>query len=371
MTIKIKGVIGLDVVGTQFADLMSKLDGDVNVEIDSPGGSLSDGVSIANALQDYNKGKINIRVVGQASSMGAYVMLFGDTLTFKPNATVVLHNPWNICIGDYNAMEKNADMLKRFAQLYARKFVEKGIFTEDEIKSIMDAETYFIGEKELAKLGTVEKSDAAPEPVTDEDRETAVVVAQEHIKTCQARLRSSFDEDYEKVAALLQQAPATPQALETSAKKPASDNVTVQEKGEKEMNANEIKSQHPDVYAEIVKTGAEQEKARINALMTFIDVDKDTVVNAIANGKSIHDDEVFAKLTMAKINKNAIAQMEGDNADPVNPKEPEHGKEGEGEGDGGEQVETPEQKAAKEKEAAEAEAKQLNNVLARLGIEVK
>lgn len=369
MTIKIKGVIGLDVVGTQFADLMSKLDGDVNVEIDSPGGSLSDGVSIANALQDYNKGKINIRVVGQASSMGAYVMLFGDTLTFKPNATVVLHNPWNICIGDYNAMEKNADMLKRFAGLYARKFVEKGIFTEDEIKSIMDAETYFIGEKELAKLGTVEKSDTeTPEPVTEEDRETAVVVAQEHIKTCQARLRSSFDEDYEKVAALLQQAPATPQALETSAKKPASDNVTVQKKGEKEMNANEIKSQHPDVYAEIVKTGADQEKARINALMTFIDVDKDTVVKAIAEGKSIKDDEILAKLTMAKINQNTIAQMEQENPADVNPKEPEHAKEGEGEGAGEGQEETPEQIAEKEKEA---EAKQLNNVLARLGYNVQ
>ena len=97
------------------------------------------------------------------------------------------------------------------------------------------------------------------------------------------------------------------------------------------MNANEIKSQHPDVYADIVKAGAEQEKARINALMTFIDVDKDTVVKAIAEGKSIHDDEILAKLTMAKINQNTVAQMEKENPTDVNPKEPEHAKEGEGE----------------------------------------
>lgn len=368
MTIRIKGVIGLDVLGAQFSDMISRLDGEINVEIDSPGGSLSDGVSIANALQDYNKGKVNIRVVGQASSMAAYIMLFGDSLTFKPNATVVLHNPWNICIGDYNAMEKNADMLKRFAGLYARKFVEKGLFTDEEIKSIMDAETYFIGEQELAKLGIVEKSDGT-EPPVPEDRETAIVVAQENVKTCQARLRSSFDEDYEKVAALLQQAPATPRALETSAQAAAS-SITVQTKeGEKIMDLNEIKGQHPDVYAEIVETGAKQEKARINALMAFIDVDKETVVKAIAEGKSIKDDEIFAKLTMAKINQNTIAQMQDENPADVNPKEPEHGKEGEGEG--GEGEETPEEKAAKEQAAKDAEAKQLNNVLARLGYDAQ
>ena len=372
MTVKIKGDIGIDVLGTQFSEFMSRLDGDVNVEIDSPGGFMTDGIAIANALRDYNKGKVNVRVVGQASSMAAYIMLFGDSLSFTPNAIVCLHNPWNVCIGDYKAMEKNADLLKRFAGLYAKRFVEKGIFKEDEIRSIMDAETFFIGADDLARLGTVEKSDTETpdEPVTEEDKETAVILAQEKIKACKGKIQASYNEDLEKVAALLQQAPATTRTLETSAQKPASDSITVQSKGEKEMNANEIKSQHPDVYADIVKAGAEQEKARINALMKFIDIDKDTVVKAIADGKTIHDDEVYAALTMAKINQNTVAQMEKENPADVNPKEPAHAKENDGEGgEGGE--ETPEQKAAKEQAEKEAEAKQLNNVLARLGIEVK
>ena len=96
MTVKIKGDIGIDVLGTQFSEFMSRLDGDVNVEIDSPGGFMTDGIAIANALRDYNKGKVNVRVVGQASSMAAYIMLFGDSLSFTPNAIVCLHNPWNV-----------------------------------------------------------------------------------------------------------------------------------------------------------------------------------------------------------------------------------------------------------------------------------
>jgi ATP-dependent Clp protease protease subunit len=372
MTVKIKGEIGIDVTSAYISDLMSRISGDVNIEIDSPGGFLSDGISIANALRDYDKGKISVRVVGQASSMAAYIMLFGDTLSFAPNAIVCLHNPWNICIGDYKAMEENADILKRFAALYAKRFVEKGIFEEKEIREIMDAETWFIGADELAKLGTVEKSDAdkPDDPVTDEDKETAVILAKERIKTCKTDLQAKYSDDLEKVAALLQQAPAAPRALETSVQKTAGNSTTVQkEKGEKIMDLNEIKTQHPDIFAEIVKTGAESEKSRVNALMTFIDVDKDTVVKAIAEGKSIHDDEILAKLTMAKINQNTIKAMEGDNADPVNPGEPKHADENEAEG--GEPELTEEQKAAAEQAKKDAEEKDLNECLALMGLSAK
>jgi hypothetical protein len=267
-------------------------------------------------------------------------------------------------------MEKNADILKRLSGLYAKRFVEKGIFKEKEIREIMDAETWFIGADELAKLGTVEKSDTdnQDEPVTEEDKETAVILAREKIKACKSKLQASYNDDLEKVAALLQQAPAAPRALETSVQKTAGNSTTVQQKGEKIMDLNEIKTQHPDVYAEIVKTGAESEKSRVNALMTFIDVDKETVVKAIAEGKSIHDDEILAKLTMAKINQNTIKAMEKENPADLNPDEPEHGDENEGDG---EQELTEEQKAAAEQAKKDAEEKDLNEALAYLDIQTK
>lgn len=357
MTIKIQGVIGWDVIGSNIANLISRLDGDINIEIDSPGGSMSDGFSIANALEDYSRGKINIKVVGQCSSMAAYIMLFGDSLTFKPNATVVLHNPWNCCCGDYKAMKKAADVLERFAALYANKFVEKGIFTEKEIRSIMDEETYFIGEKDLIKLGNIDKTDSKAE--SELDRETQIALAQENIKTCQAKLRQAEIYDYDKVAALISQ-PKTIQAGIGGNKSPhgLSDkdgsNVrssetqivsTVQKKGEEKMDLNELKTQNPDVFAQAVNIGSQQEQARINALMQFIDVDKETVCEAIANGKSIKDDEIQAKFLKAKINASTVAQMEKENPTDVNPNEPPHAPE------------TPEEQAAQAKKEQEEKAK--------------
>lgn len=368
MAIKIKGVIGLDVIGTQFADMMSRLSGDVNIELDSPGGFLSDGISIFNAIEDYNKGKVNITVVGQASSMGAYVMLSGDTLKFKSNSTVMLHNPLNCCCGDYIAMEKNADLLKRFSALYANKFVEKGIFKEKEIRSIMDATTYFIGAEELSIIGEVIQSDKS-EP---QDRETAMALAQEHIKTCEAKMRAAANEDFERIAALLPtniqaniQANAQPN-LQANNTNNNSNNIVQNEKEKEIMDLNELKEKYPEIHAQALKDGAQKETARIAGLMKWIDVDKDTVIKAINDGKSIHDDEVQSTLLMAKANGITIKAMADENPPAVAPGEPNHAPEGELTGD--------EKTVDKEKEAKEAEAKEtkdLQAVMAHLGYDAE
>lgn len=342
MTIKIKGVIGWDVIGTQISDMISRCDGDINLEIDSPGGCMSDGFSIANALEDYSKGKINVKVVGQCSSMAAYIMLFGDSLKFKPNATVVLHNPWNVCAGDYKAMKKMSDVLERFAALYANKFVEKGIFTEKEIRDIMDEETYFIGENDLKRLGDIDKSDAKAD--SEPDRETQIALAKENMKSCQARIKQAEINDLEQIAALIPvnkqiQADVGSSDKDGSNIRPSQIVSTVQKKGEEIMDLNELKTQNPDVYAQAVKVGEENNQKRINALMAFIDVDKETVIKAVANGKTIHDDEVQAAFLKAKINAQTVATMEKENPEEINPKEPDH------------EPETEEQQKEKEEQA--------------------
>lgn len=365
MALKIKGVIGWDVTGAEFSEKVSRCDGDINLEIDSPGGSLSDGVAIANALEDYSKGKINIRVTGQASSMAAYIMLFGDSLKFKPNATVVLHNPWNLCVGDYKAMKKNANVLERFSALYANKFVEKGLFSEKEIRDIMDEETFFIGETDLKRLGDIDKTDAKAD-AGEPDREMQIALAQENIKQCQARLKQAEFNDLERVAALIPENKTKIQAGSGLSDKTGAtfvrqsvENEVQQEKGEKTMDLQELKSQNPDVYAQAVKNGEEKNQKRINALMEFIDVDKDTVIQAIADGKSIQDEEVYAKLLKAKINASTVAQMEKENPDDVNPDEPEH------------ELEKPKTEDEKAKEQAEKDEKDLQAACAYLGLEVK
>ena len=279
MAIKINGVIGWDVIGTSFAEMFSRLSGDVDIEIDSPGGSVFDGISIFNAIKNYNKGACNIRVVGECSSMAAYIMLAGDTLKFEENSIVVLHNPWNCCCGDYNVMKRNADILERLSALYASEFVKKGIFEEQAIRSIMDAETWFIGSTELAKLGEVIKSnDDNKEP---QDVEIAIAAARENIKAWQARFRQEMDNDVDRIAALL---PSKPQTKTEAGSESAQAqqtiltviNTTKNEKETKTMvaNINELKTSNPEVFAQATNIGVEQEKKRVDALMKFMTVNQ-------------------------------------------------------------------------------------------------
>ena len=151
--IRLKGVIGESVIGTTFAEQISRLSGDIDIEIDSPGGYVSDGITIFNAIKRYAKGKVNIQVVGECSSIAAYIMLAGDTLKFEPNSIVVLHNPWALACGDYRAMLHEAKILEKMTNLYASEFVKKGIFNEEEIKAAMNEERWFIGANDLKLLG--------------------------------------------------------------------------------------------------------------------------------------------------------------------------------------------------------------------------
>lgn len=365
MAIKIKGVIGWDVVGTTFADMISRMSGDIEFEIDSPGGSVFDGISIFNAIRNYNKGKCNMHVVGECSSMAAYIMLAGDSLKFEENSIVVIHNPWTIAIGDYKEMQHQGDILERLAALYATEFVKQGIFDEKTIRSMMDAETWFIGTEELAKLGEVVKSsDENSEP---QDKEIAIAATREHIKECKAKLRREMDSEIEKIAALL---PSTVQAstqskLQTKPQTEIQDiNDTVQTEKETIMDKSELQAKHADIHAEVLKDGAEKEKERVSALMKFIDVDKDTVIKAIADGKSVKDDEIHAAILMAKVNAQTLTNMETSNPKAVTPGEPEHAPESELNGDSDGETADEKAKSAQAKKDADLKA-----VLANFDIE--
>lgn len=364
MTIKIKGVIGYDVRGAEFADRLSRLDGDIVFEIDSPGGSVFHGISIYNAIKNYNRGKKTMRVVGDASSMAAYIMLAGDGLPiFEPNAVSVLHNPWTIAMGDYKAFQKEADILERLAALYAKPFVEKGLFSEKEIRQIMDEETWFIGAEQLKKLGTIAGDSENEE---DEDSTIAVEACRQRMKEAQAKIREmNLPEDCSlQIAALIPQNGIQARGQQESQPKDeqgsADKSVTNEEKGEKQMKTlEELKAQHPAIYEAAIAEGRKEEKERIDALMKFIDTDKEAVVDAIVNGKSVTDQNFQASILQARINGQTLTQIKAENPDEVDPQEETHAPEG------GEDEQKTEEEIAKEK--ADADAKKLDTIIALMG----
>ena len=365
--IPIKGVIGYDVIGTEFAEMLSRLRGDIDFEIDSPGGSVFDGISIFNAIKNYDKGKCNIRVVGDCSSMAAYIMLAGDTLKFESNAIVVLHNPWQIAIGDYHAMQESAIILEKLAAMYAEKFVEKGIFKSEEIRQIMDAETWFVGASDLKRLGEVIESGSAN--ANNGDKEIKIAALREKMQACKAKIKALNKTDIDKIAALMPLAsedlrrPPSQTTAEMNLPAPASatpaskqkQDVTVQKIGDIIMNLQELKTQNAALYNEVIALGVQQERARVAAFMGFIDVDKDATIKALKEGKEISDNEFQAAILMARVKQDTIKGMEKDNNENVDPQTEIHAPEN--------QQADEKQKEEQAKAAREKEEKQLAKIV--------
>lgn len=371
MAIKIKGVIGYDINGQEFAERISKLSGDIDFEIDSPGGSVFHGISMFNAIKNYDRGRCRMHVVGDCSSMAAYVMLAGDgDVEFEPNSIVVLHNPWSLAIGDYKAMKKEALILEEMAKLYAQAFIDRGLFEESEIRSIMDEETWFMGDN-LKKLGVVlgdegSDSDSDSDDNNEGGQEIKIAAFRERMNEAKAKLKAmkTIDDETEKIAALLPSI-SNRQGMKTT-KETKSEIQEPKEKGENKMvkSLEELKAQNSAVYNEAKNEGVQAEQKRVASLMKFIDVDKQAVIKAINDGVGVNDDEFQASILLAKTNKAEIKAMEDENPADINPQTETHAPEGEGEG---EEL-TEEQKAKAQKEADD---KKFNAILAAMGVEQK
>ncbi|MDK9793893.1 ATP-dependent Clp protease proteolytic subunit [Vibrio sp. D431a] len=88
-------------------------DKDIDLYICSPGGSVVHGLAIYDTIHRI-KPKVNTICLGQAASMGAF-LLSGGTGTRKamPNATIMIHQPLGGARGQASDIEIHANEIKR------------------------------------------------------------------------------------------------------------------------------------------------------------------------------------------------------------------------------------------------------------------
>lgn len=208
----ISGEIGF--FGTMPADVRDQLaaanGSDIDIQINSPGGSMPDGFEIYNMIRDYKRSfpgaQITITLKGEASSIASYIAVnpAADMVVAEDNATFMIHNPWNLAIGDYREMEKMSNILRGFGSIINKAYAEKIGKTSDEIQAMMDSETWLFGE-EIKAAGFVDEIIAA----TDDqkvNRDEAIAASRLRFAAMQDKIRKSENAkaDILKVAALIQ-----------------------------------------------------------------------------------------------------------------------------------------------------------------------
>lgn len=118
----------------------------ITLRVNSGGGYVFEGLAILNYLAAHPARKV-VHIDGIAASMASVIAMVGDEIHMPANALMMIHNPWNLAIGDAAAMRKEADNLDRVKAAIVTVYAAKTGKSESELSALMDAETWMTGQE--------------------------------------------------------------------------------------------------------------------------------------------------------------------------------------------------------------------------------
>lgn len=151
-----------DVMPDDVLQALQQVDGldELNIYINSPGGSVFAGQAIYNMLK-RNKAKKNVYVDGVAASMASIIAMVGDTIHIPSNAFLMIHKPLTIAIGnatDFRKLAEDLDTIESGLVNVYEENLKDGVDIET-IKDLMEEEKWFTGE-EAAQYFNVEVTES-------------------------------------------------------------------------------------------------------------------------------------------------------------------------------------------------------------------
>lgn len=134
---------------------------EIDVLINSDGGSVSQGIGIVKLLKKH-PAKIHTIVQGGACSIAGYIACSGDRRTIEKDSIFHIHGPQVGTEGNLNDHEKSVELLRIATDSMASVYSELSGQSTDEIAEIFKTENYFSAEQavELGYFNDV--GDATP-----------------------------------------------------------------------------------------------------------------------------------------------------------------------------------------------------------------
>tara|TARA_R110000824_G_scaffold107136_3_gene253126 strand:- start:463 stop:1437 length:975 start_codon:yes stop_codon:yes gene_type:complete len=120
----------------------------VLLRINSPGGSVIDGLSIHDAIKRMPQ-KVTAQIEGLAASIASIIALGADEVTMSENSLFMIHNVWGGETGGAKDMRKAADLMDKMGDRLVNIYVGKTNKEESEIRAWMDDETWFTADEAL------------------------------------------------------------------------------------------------------------------------------------------------------------------------------------------------------------------------------
>lgn len=173
---------------------------EIELHINSNGGSVSEGVTIYNLLKEKDCTVTGI-VDGVAHSVAFLILQACDKRIMNLGTSALIHNIWMECYGNAEQLRKYADDLDTLMESNRQVFLERATIDEDTLKELMNAETYLTPDSALEyglidEIRTLQKKD-------DQDAKQKAMMRQLQEMRQQLNAQTSFKEDMKKMQELL------------------------------------------------------------------------------------------------------------------------------------------------------------------------
>ena len=136
--------------GTYAEDFLSELKAvtapKLRVKVNSPGGSVFEGVALANALRSH-PAEVTVQVDGIAASIASVIAMAADRVVMQPQSMLMVHDASGVCLGNAQDMQDMATLLDKISDNIADAYTAKAGGTRDEWRQVMKAETWFNAEE--------------------------------------------------------------------------------------------------------------------------------------------------------------------------------------------------------------------------------
>ena len=148
-TVYLYGVIassnfwGDEIAAIDFVKALAAIDAKtIHLRIDSPGGEVFAGQSMAQAIREH-AAHVVAHIDGLAASAASWVALAADEVVISPGGMVMIHQAQGIAIGNSADLRETADLLDKVDAVLVSGYAKETAQSEAQITDWMAAETWF------------------------------------------------------------------------------------------------------------------------------------------------------------------------------------------------------------------------------------
>lgn len=128
---------------TKIKEQLDEMQGKpVDVHIASDGGDVAAGMAIYNMLANHDA-PVTVYIDSWAASIASFIAMAGQKIVMPENTFIMIHNPRAEAYGESMYLRTVAEWLDKLQNMLAETYASKSVHTVDEIKEMMNKETWF------------------------------------------------------------------------------------------------------------------------------------------------------------------------------------------------------------------------------------